>query len=76
MNKFGVKVRKTPATQLSNRSSEYEVDHHFQHPLFEENVYSFPDAVYLLKLLRNNLFKHGLKISGKHKITKQDFEKK
>jgi hypothetical protein len=64
---LGARVRK--------EGENYTILSSFKNPTRkEENVYVFPDAPHLLKLLRDNLFKHGLVLENGVFLRKCDFE--
>lgn len=73
LNKLGVQVRKLPS---ANGESHFSVSSSFTNPSRpEEKIWVFPDAPHMLKLIRDNLFKHGFVIEDGHLLTKSDFEK-
>lgn len=74
MNKLGVKVRKSPTEP--GQPDLYVNQSSFKNPYFQdEDIWWFADAPHLIKLLRNNLLKHGLEVSKRNKMTKADFER-
>lgn len=67
LNKMQVNVRKKDDTYL--------IRHQIQNPTFQDILIQyFADLPHLLKLLRNNMLKHGLNIEGGYWIRKEDYE--
>jgi hypothetical protein len=72
MNKFDVKVRKVK----KNGNVHYDIKSSFKNPNFPyDDIWWFPDAPHLIKLLRNALMKWGLMIEDGNWITKADMER-
>ncbi|OXA51518.1 Transposable element P transposase, partial [Folsomia candida] len=71
LNKLGVKVRKIPSTT----GNKYAVVSSFKNPIrTEDEVWVFPDAPHMIKLIRDNMFKNGLQLEPGIWLRKEDFE--
>lgn len=72
LNKLGAKVRKTK----SSTGDKYSIVSSFKNPTrCLDEIWVFPDAPHLIKLLRDNLFKYGLVLESGVKIILDDFRK-